>query len=113
MATAHLTSTPANAEHPASMSPADTAAHQAASHVTLAPVVDVVGILMTTAALLREYPRRILNDVTLVATVLEAAGPDLTETHLRPVWEALPVNPDGDEYGEYASRLVLAARSWR
>lgn len=83
------------------------------SNVTPAVAIDVVGILMTTATLLRTHPTRILNDVTLVATILEAAGPTLTETQLRPVWDALPTDPHGDEHAEYANRLTLAARDMR
>ncbi|WP_328903240.1 hypothetical protein OHR86_27965 [Streptomyces sp. NBC_00441] len=73
-------------------------------------VVDVPAILMITAALLRNYPTRILTTEHLLLAVMEAAGPTITTAQLRPVWEALPHHPSGDEHGEYAALLVMTAR---
>lgn len=92
------------------LSQADAAAHEAASYIR--PTVDVTEILMVTAATLREQPARILTTNHLLQTVLAVAGPDVTAGQLRPVWEALPKAPDGDEHAEYAARLTLAARDF-
>ncbi|WP_031095539.1 hypothetical protein [Streptomyces sp. NRRL S-15] len=80
---------------------------QAASHTR--PTVDAAEVLMITASMLREHPTQILSENALIETVLRAAGPGVTTGQLRPVWEALPLGPAGDEHVEYARRLVLAA----
>ncbi|WP_326768829.1 hypothetical protein OG978_33675 [Streptomyces sp. NBC_01591] len=95
------------------MSPADVAAHEAASYVLPTPTVDVAELLMATADLLLEQPRQILTHAHLVETVLRAAGPQVSTVALRPVWEALPMHRSGDEHWKYAARLVLAAKSIR
>lgn len=78
-----------------------------------APAPSPAEVLMVTAALLLEQPRQILNHTRLVATVLRAAGPQVSTVALRPVWETLPLDPDGDEHREYAARLILTAKSLR
>lgn len=90
------------------LSPADIAAHEAASYV--APRVDVAQILTDAAALLRAEPTRILTELTLIKAVLQSAGPGVTTGQLRPVWEALPLGPSGNGHAEYAGRLLRAAR---
>ena len=75
----------------------------------LAPV-DVAAILATVAATLRTEPRRILTSPRLTTLVLAAAGPAVTETQLRPVWEVLPGHPDGNEHAEYAALITMVAR---
>jgi hypothetical protein len=85
----------------------------AVQNFTGAPTVDVAEVLMVTAALLLEQPRQILNHTQLVETVLRAAGPQVSTVALRPVWEALPLNPEGDEHREYAARLILTAKALR
>lgn len=66
---------------------------------------------MVTASHLLEQPLRILNHTHLVETVLRAAGPRVSTVALRPVWEVLPMHPDGDEHREYAARLILTAKA--
>lgn len=109
MASVQLSPAPAAPSAPA-LSPADAAAHEAASYIH--PTVDVTEILMVTAATLREQPTRILTTNHLLQTVLAVAGPDVTTGQLRPVWEAIPKQPDGDEHAEYAARLTLAVQDF-
>jgi hypothetical protein len=76
---------------------------------TAAPTIDVPQLLTITAARLREQPTRILTTNRLILLVLNTAGPAVTTSALRPVWEALPLHPDGDEHEKYARRLIRAA----
>ncbi|MER7806142.1 hypothetical protein [Streptomyces sp900116325] len=80
---------------------------------SITTTVDTADLLMVTAAMLREHPRQILTETQLVKTVLRAAGDSISTSELRPVWEALPLGPDGDEHAEYAARLVLTANGIR
>ncbi|MGP3752186.1 hypothetical protein [Streptomyces sp. IBSNAI001] len=76
-----------------------------------APPVDVAALLTTVAAALQQEPHRILTTNHLLRLVLDTAGPHITEGQLRPVWEALPHHPDGDEHGEYAALLTMIVKA--
>lgn len=77
------------------------------------PALNLVQLLTATANVLDETPTRILNHTRLTQAVMAAAdavaGKRVHPDFLFPVWELLPTRPDGDEYGEYASRLRLTA----
>lgn len=86
-------------------------AHRTQTLTEATAPVDVAAILMTVADVLREHPRHILTTNSLIRLVLTAAGPTpITDTQLRPVWEALPHHPAGDEHAEYAALLVMTAQ---
>lgn len=78
-----------------------------------APTVDVPAILRAVATHLLATPALALGHLTITRTVLNIAGPAVSVTALRPVWDVLPLGGHGDRgytHAEYAS-LLLATDS--
>ena len=97
--------------HAPALSQADEAAHEAASYIR--PTVDVAQVLTALAATLLAAPDAHLDGITVTRAVLDIAGPQVSLTALRPVWDALPLGGHGNlgyTHAEYAALLVPAAR---
>lgn len=100
-----------SALHAPALSPADEAAHQSASYIR--PTVDVAQVLTDLAAQLLATPDAYLGSLTVTQAVLDIAGPQVSVTALRPVWDVLPLGGHGGRgytHAEYAARIDLAAR---